>query len=684
VPLLINLGHALRNAAEFSGDAEHYRAAAETYREVLAGHTNTTQMTSVNAGLGVTLGQLAKIEHDPTLLGEAAVLLRQALTTRGVPEEIRVEAANNLSGLVLTQLEMGTATDDDLDALITLLESAVDIGRRTSWAATALNLAEVLRKRTKDGDLAAARRWYRAAADNPASPTWVRVYAARMWGGLADNPDEVIAGYTQAVGLLPRLAWRGLPSREQQRELGRLNGISSEAAAAALTAGRPETAVELLEHGRSVLWNQLMSARTDVSAATLRAAAESRPDLTDELTRVRAELAQAAPEPAAGAGLPPELAAGQERMALAHREEQVLAEIAVITGVNGAVRKRPFAELRHAAADGPVVLVNVSRRCDAIVLHPDGAPQVVRLDTDHAEVQRRAEQVVTAWRRPGVGGYASAQETLAEVLDWAWHTVTGPVLDALDGEAGMRVWWCPTGPLTLIPLHAAADLRSPAPQRDALARITSSATSTLSALLDARARTTAAPERILVVGVSHPEGLPPLPGVPGEVETVRTHAAPAPNVLTGPEATVDRVLQDLPEHAWLHVAGHGHQDLADPSNSGLSLHDRRLTVTELTGLRLDNAQFAFLSACEASAATRIPDEAIHPAAALQFAGFRHVVATLWPIPDQTGTELTGALYSAIGTDADAAPSALREAVRQVRSRHPYEPTTWASYVHWGP
>ena len=51
---------------------------------------------------------------------------------------------------------------------------------------------------------------------------------------------------------------------------------------------------------------------------------------------------------------------------------------------------------------------------------------------------------------------------MLDVLDWLWDAVAEPVLAVLgrtgppsDGEPGPRVWWCPTGPLTVLPIHAA-------------------------------------------------------------------------------------------------------------------------------------------------------------------------------------------------------------------------------------
>jgi len=60
---------------------------------------------------------------------------------------------------------------------------------------------------------------------------------------------------------------------------------------------------------------------------------------------------------------------------------------------------------------------------------------------------------------------------------------------------------------------------------------------------------------------------------------------------------------------------------------------------------LSRHQFAFLSACEtAVGAFSTPDEAIHLAAGLQFAGVGSVVGTMWKVNDSTVQRLVEAFY----------------------------------------
>jgi CHAT domain-containing protein len=60
---------------------------------------------------------------------------------------------------------------------------------------------------------------------------------------------------------------------------------------------------------------------------------------------------------------------------------------------------------------------------------------------------------------------------------------------------------------------------------------------------------------------------------------------------------------------------------------------------------LSQHEFAFLSACETAVGVpTMPDEVIHLAAGLQFAGVKSVVGTLWRVTDATVQRLVEAFY----------------------------------------
>ena len=147
--------------------------------------------------------------------------------------------------------------------------------------------------------------------------------------------------------------------------------------------------------------------------------------------------------------------------------------------------------------------------------------------------------------------------------------------------------------------------------------------------------------KMLLVAVSRPSKWSKLPLAADEVKLVKAMTPSHISVdllgdfdgtdhKTDGSPTTDAVLNKLPEAAILHLACHGHQDPHNPLESGFVMQDTMLTVAMLMSLNLTKAFLAFLSACETAKGDRAqPDQAIHLAATMLFAGFRSVVATMW-------------------------------------------------------
>lgn len=101
----------------------------------------------------------------------------------------------------------------------------------------------------------------------------------------------------------------------------------------------------------------------------------------------------------------------------------------------------------------------------------------------------------------------------------------------------------------------------------------------------------------------------------------------------------------LPEATWAHFACHARADLLSPADSGLWLHDGPLRLPEIGALHLPHAELAYLSACStADHGGRYADETLDIASAFHLAGFRHVIASLWPLNDQIAMQTASAFY----------------------------------------
>jgi CHAT domain-containing protein len=155
--------------------------------------------------------------------------------------------------------------------------------------------------------------------------------------------------------------------------------------------------------------------------------------------------------------------------------------------------------------------------------------------------------------------------------------------------------------------------------------------------------------------------------------------------LIGPEATVATVLRRLDGMARLHLACHGEQDLTGSTPARIHLADGVVTIRDLARLDLAAAELAVLSACETVQGTApLADEALTVASAIQLAGFRHVVGTLWAVPDGVAPRFADAFYRALAAAGpDRGAHALHAAVRVLRARYPRAAHAWAGYVHVG-
>jgi hypothetical protein len=612
------------------------------------------------------------------------------------------------------------------------LNDAVDVGQQAvdasspgyaDLAMSLSNLAASLYSRYgragKRADLDAALGCWRRAGQLLTAPPSQRLLGARNWGAAAADTGrmhDAANGYAMAVGLLATVAWHGLDRAAREEQLAQWAGLAVDAAACAVRDDRPEQAVELLEQGRSVLWTQALHLRSDLTRL-----AEVAPDLARHLDSIRDVLGEQVPAPvvpqpvhaAADFVLAGRSRQQQDIADLRRRKarewDEVLTQVRALDGLEYFLAAVPYPELAVAAAEGPVVIVNASRHgCDALIVGTDRHVRVVDLPrmsrettVDHAEKMLRA---LEGGADPGriFLDREKDRHAILDVLDWLWDVLAEPVLASLGhtgppkaGGAWPRVWWCPTGPLTVLPIHAAGRhprVRTATDNSDCVVnRVISSYTPNLTALTRARQQLIRGPERQLTVGMPITPGQPPLPAVRTELEVLAGHFPPGPDnhQLVGSQATCMNALAAMASHSWIHLACHAGQEHADPDQSGFALWDGRLTITDLAGQPTQDRCLAFLSACQtATGSIRHLDEAIHLAAAMQFLGYEHVIASMWTIADSPAPYVADSVYGTLTQGGKADPGraaeALHQAVHTLRDTDPTNPLLWASYVHLGP
>jgi CHAT domain-containing protein len=226
-------------------------------------------------------------------------------------------------------------------------------------------------------------------------------------------------------------------------------------------------------------------------------------------------------------------------------------------------------------------------------------------------------------------------------------------------------------------------------------------TPTLGTIISSQGGSTMSREdvRLLLAAAPKPCTSVELPAAQQEVECI-SEIVPCRFILTmgaveTPEyvpafaRTADDVLRLLPKASILHLACHGLQNAQKPLESGFIMQDKIIQVDDLIRLNLPSARLAFLSACEtAQGDTERPDEALHLAATMLYAGFKSIVGTMWSMNDIDGPVVTKTVYEELFVgesdilDFDIIPYALDMAVRKLRDQG-LEPSRWAPYIHMG-
>ncbi|MFF2210878.1 CHAT domain-containing protein [Streptomyces antibioticus] len=520
----------------------------------------------------------------------------------------------------------------------------------------------------------------------------VRIECARRWADLAVSEEswhEAGLAYLGALTTMPRLTATEVSRQSQESALRRFSGMASLGAACSLNVGKAMAALTLLELGRSVLLTQEIALYDEV-----RALRTSAPDLARELaeelrTRDESAAALGARMVLATAGLP-----GDGRLADRHRVAgrnlQILrARIREVPGHERFMSGLRDEELLAESARGPIVVLNLSAlRTDALVVRPDGVTVVPLPAVTPERVGALVDTFLTAAEDPEEHGGTAMLDALA----WLWDHLAEPVLAVAAPPPGPdgplpRLWWCPTGPLSHLPLHAAGHHLAD-DGRTVLDRVVSSYTPTITALSRVRARRTtpSAGAGLLAVAVGRTASGTevPLPGAHSEAAAVAA-IHPATTVLADGEATRARLLAELPRHPRAHFTCHTRSDPRSPSLSRLVLHeaDDELTVGDIARLDLSSVELAYLSTCDAARpGAEIPDESVHIAGAFLIAGYPDVVGTLWPMPDATGRRLARHFHRRLAEGDDPARALHRTTIR-ARRNAPGLPVGWANLVHIG-
>lgn len=392
--------------------------------------------------------------------------------------------------------------------------------------------------REEESDLQATISFHRDAFNHKGASLGTRTSAGERlfrWSALAEDWQDAHATSASIVQLFPLLARPGLETSDRQYLLGTFVGLASDAAAAAINAGKDSfSALELLELGRGVVGGFLVDMRIDVSSLEKvnRKLAQQFVDVRDKLST------DISPEPYLAEGAPnasdiienrppsPERQASQRRMQIqidgkkeaAESLEEVLKQIREQPGFQNFLFASSRTEMHAIAAEGPIAIINVcSYRCDALLLEQSKRRIVELPHLSQDTIQKKIHDLSTA---------------LPKALEWMWDTVAQPVLNELGftkppaDARWPRVWWIPTGPLSGFPLHAAG-YHVNGSSNTVIDRVMSSYTTSVKHIILSRRRhlsedTASASDKALLVAMKSTSEQSSLPFAAREVQIFET------------------------------------------------------------------------------------------------------------------------------------------------------------------
>ncbi|KAJ7263842.1 CHAT domain-containing protein [Mycena rebaudengoi] len=506
-------------------------------------------------------------------------------------------------------------------------------------------------------------------------------HSALDWASFAKKvhrPFDVLKAYSAAFHLLPEILWIGSTVSVRQDVNMRINvsQVTSDAISACIDSLNLPLAIELLEQGLATTFQQLLQLKTNLDFLP-QEEAEKLKLLSVNLYSGKAEHPQRA----------------------AADRNTLINEIRNRPGLENFLRPKPYTDLCQVSQHGPIVILNSHHdHCDSIILlNPTSDPLHIALPSVSVHLLKAQKSLLRHLiRGRNVRSRELPQARLRmyqegiEVgmdgyLSWVWTCIVQPIYVALNanGVTSGRLWWCPTGDFTGLPLHAA----------DSADTFIQSYTPTLGALLEASSKTPSIdPPHIGLVGVTHtsPRRDQELPGVEEEIAKISSIAGERYQVhsLIGENATVALVKQTLHECAWMHLACHGEQNIIEPPKSCLQLYGGTLELQTILQMSLPNAEFVFLAACQtAKGDAALVNESFHLGGGFIAAGFQGAIATMWSMDDKDGPIVAETVYShLLGSgkrpQASETAKALQLAIRKMRDAGvPYE--RWVQFIHLG-
>ncbi|KAF5340011.1 hypothetical protein D9611_012330 [Ephemerocybe angulata] len=694
--------------------------------------------------IGISLGLRFQYTNDLQDLAEAISTTQKAVALAPEGHADMAVPLHNLGIWFQTRFKR-TGSRNDIDEALLVGQRAValtpeghgDMPNRLA------NLGLSFRARFKLtgelGDYTDAISNFKASATYGSGPPRSRLRGATEWARLLQHFDppspDILTALDTVICLNALAATLAQTLQTRYTQIQQTSGLPLQAAALAFTLNRVDKALEWLEQGRCHVWGQLTNLRAPLDDLRIHDS-----QLADSIIEVARRLETAGLSTA----IPRSEMSASEKVSLedqaraharlAREWDELLARARAFPGLEALLKSGTLPH--HLPEAGHVIVVNVDElRCDAIVLSGGcDTPLHIPLPTfslamcnqygGDLKAQLRSYDICdrggtimmvpegergfrTAVRRGG-----GSATVIQEILRSLWQDIVKPVLQGLGiynlgrtpPKVLTRIWWCPTGPLSFLPIHAAG-IYGKEDSECIMDYAACSYIPTVTALSD-RVRNDRPIDKavsgLFMTCQPSASGGSHIPGTTVEVQSIHTLAAETgirAEKVEESAVTPASCLDFMERYSSVHLACHALQGTTDPLKSRFLLYDGSLDLSDILRRNLKNADFAFLSACQTGTGSHeLPDEAVHLAAGMLAAGYRRVVATMWSIGDRHAPDVAFDFYKYLLDHRDSSPGergfdgsksahALHHAVQQFRLRlddnSDRSYLAWIPYVHFG-
>ncbi|KAK0449902.1 hypothetical protein EV421DRAFT_1989714 [Armillaria borealis] len=500
---------------------------------------------------------------------------------------------------------------------------------------------------------------------------------------LMEDWTGCIDAYTIAMEAVQHLTWLGLSVVQQHRVISQssinMNTTGRHAAFAAVDSRDSGLALEWVEQCRSIVWRHVLNLCMSMDEL-----AGVEPTLACRLGEVSNMLQR---------GAYFDLRLGmeegslemekQQRYCFAEEWEGLLTQTRLLPGFTDFLKPKDSAYFTSSIVlgsnKGKVVTFRLSQMNEKLATTLQTRLRETLQQSGRPSRDARASQI---W-----SGHAG-HDVMSNVLSVLWTTVVKPLFDFLDlelhdslsGSDPPRLWWCPTGPLSFLPLHAAGLYNTVERGTKVYEYVASSYTPTVSILADISNQLSEEFSGLLAVCQPNTPGQNPIPKTEDEVCSavqVAAERGPVMNVtlLGNDDATPDADPTQPLESAFM---------LAGDPKEGCPLK-----LTKIAERANTKADFAFLSACQtATGDASLSKESVHLAAGMLMAGYRRVIATMWAVNDSDAPIIAEMVYKYMLSDgkADSGKSclALHHATASMRQKAGEKNfMSWVPFIHYG-